>query len=140
MASKLVKLQLPEALYERFKHQAEQSHRTIEDELLYAVSKSNLEEEGLSPALAKELAAMNSFSDNALQKAARSRMPTRLYNKLNDLSDKQQKEGRASLTQEEIEHLNELAYQYDRYILIRSEAAMLLKERGYDVSKIFPKD
>src|SRR5689334_21933437 len=114
MASKSVILQLPEALYNRFQRKAEQSQRTIEDELLEVVSKANLPGEGLPVELAEEIAAMSSFSDQALWKAARKRIPSNLLKKLNQLNYKQQKEGAASLTSEELKTLNELGYQHDR--------------------------
>jgi Spy/CpxP family protein refolding chaperone len=56
-----------------------------------------------------------------------------LYN--ND-NHKQQKYGQTSLTQLERQTLEELGYQYDRSILLRSQAMLLLKERGHDISKV----
>jgi uncharacterized protein YnzC (UPF0291/DUF896 family) len=52
---------------------------------------------------------------------------------------KQQKEGRASLTPTEIAEQKELLYQYDRYMLLRAQAAVLLKNRGYDISILVKK-
>ncbi len=54
---------------------------------------------GLPPELAKELEAINSFSDKALWKTARSRLTTKAAQKLRQLNHKQQKYGQPSLTQ-----------------------------------------
>jgi hypothetical protein len=132
--TKNITLKVPEPIYERYKQQAEQSQRTVEDELLAVVSEA-APEKGLPPELAKEMAAMNLYSDKALWKVARSRLPAKALTRLRQLNHKQQ--GRATLLNEELQILNELGEQYDRYILLRSHAILLLKKRGYDVSKFF---
>jgi hypothetical protein len=136
MVTKSVTLDLPEPLYERYKQLAAQTSRSVEDELLEVVLEA-APEEGLSPELAKETAAMNLFNDKDLWKVARRRMPARPLNQLRQLNHKQQKAGQASLTQEAIQTMTRLGDEYDRYILLRSQAVMLLKKRGYDVSKFF---
>ncbi len=138
MNTKAITLNIPQPIYEHFKQRAEQFQRTIEDELLQVVS-SAAPEEGLPLALAEEIESMTLFSDKALWKAARSRLPAAQLKKLNQLNYKQQKEGRATLTEDELKVLNELLYQHDRFILIRAHAAVLLKRRGHDISSLAPK-
>ena len=46
---------------------------------------------------------------------------------------KQQREG---LTLAEKERLEQLVHQYDQAVLLRAEAAQLLKARGHDVSEL----
>src|SRR6476469_7140043 len=94
-----ITLKLPEPIYNRYKEQAEHSQRTIEDELLEVVSEA-APEKGLPLELAKEVAALNLFSDKALWKVTRSRMPAKALTRLRQLNHKQQKDGRASLSQE----------------------------------------
>lgn len=90
----------------------------------------------LPPDLIEELAAMNSYSDKALWKAARSHLSAKEAQKLRQLNHKQQKYGRTSLSLQELQILEELGDQYDRSVLLRSQALLLLKERGHDISKI----
>jgi hypothetical protein len=135
-ATRIITLKLPEPIYERYKEQAEHSRRSVEDELLEVVSEA-APAKGLAPELAKEITTMSLLSDKALWKVARSRMPAKALTQLRQLNHKQQKEGRASLTQEETQILNQLGEEYDRYLVLRSHAVMLLKKRGFDVSKFF---
>lgn len=90
----------------------------------------------LSPELVKELLAMNSFSDKVLWKTVLSRPSARDAQKLRQLNHKQQKYGQASLTQLERQSLEDLGYQYDRSILLRPQAILLLKERGHDITRV----
>ena len=84
----------------------------------------------------RELEAMNSFSDKVLWKTARSHLSAKDAQKLRQLNHKQQKHGQPSLTQLERQTLKNLGYQYDRSILLRSQAMLLLKERGHDITQI----
>ena len=92
--------------------------------------------EGISPELAKEVEALKSLSDKALWKTARSRLSAKEAGKARQLNYKQQKEGANSLSHSERQILDELLYQYDRRLLIRSHSILLLKERGFDISKL----
>jgi Skp family chaperone for outer membrane proteins len=104
-----------------------------------AFSIAALSSSDLSPELEEELAAMNSFSDKALWKTARSHLSAKEAQTLRQLNHKQQKHGQKSLTQLERQTLEDLGYQYDRSILLRSQAILLLKERGHDTTKILGK-
>jgi|GEM_PF-2402102 len=90
----------------------------------------------LPPELVQELTELSSLNDKALLKAARNHLPAKDAQRLRQLNHKQQKYGRSSLTQAESRELEDLGYQYDRHILLRSQAIVLLKERGYDISKL----
>ena len=50
-----------------------------------------------------------------------------------ELNSKQQREG---LTDEELKTLDSLRRGYERVMVVRAEAAALLKERGHDVSML----
>lgn len=138
MGTRTITLDLPEGVYEQYRQKAEYTQRTVEDEVLEVIAEA-APDAGLPPELAKEIAAMSLYSDKALWKAARTAMPAKMLNQLKQLNYKQQKEGHDSLSEEERQLHTELGYQYDRYILLRAHAAMLLKRRGHDISSLGPK-
>lgn len=71
------------------------------------------------------------LNDAALWQAARSSLLQAQRERLEELHDKQQREG---LTSEEQNEDQELLALYQDTILVRAQAAVLLKQRGYDVS------
>lgn len=93
----------------------------------------------LSPELQKELQDMALFTDKALWKTAKTAQPIKSQKKLRELNHKQQKEGEDSLTQAEKALQHDLVKEYQRYMLLRAHAAVLLKERGHDISSLGPK-
>ncbi len=61
------------------------------------------------------------------------RFPAEAAARFTELNRKQQREG---LKDEEIEALDHLRRGYERVMVVRAEAAALLKQRGQDVSKL----
>ncbi len=104
-----------------------------------SVLAAQITEANLPPELRHELAGIVSLDDKALWKVARRHIPAQSLKKLNQLNYKQQSEGKNNLSQEEIRELNDLRYQHGRYLLLRAEAAVLLKKRGQDISSLRPK-
>lgn len=131
MTAHAVTLHLPAPLYRHFKRQAEQTHRSLETELLDAVASSAPEEEGLPPELADAISGLEVLDDEELWRAARSRLSADATARLETLNLKQQSEG---LDESERDVLWQLVRQYERALLVRARAASLLKERGHDVS------
>lgn len=138
MATKLITLHLPEKLYELYRQRAEQTHHSVEDEVLEAVlAAAPIEEDDLTAGLAKEIEGLKLLSDKALWKtAAQSHLTTAEAKKLAQLNRKQQSTLSAELSAEETQIKQELLSQYERRLLIRSHALLLLKERGLDISKL----
>ena len=130
-AAHAVTLRLPASLYDRFASRAERARRSLEAELLEAVASIAAEEEESSHDVAEAVAAVEVLSDAELWRAARNPLVEADRSRLEALNFKQQKE---SLTPAEKETLERLLLQYDRAVLLRAEAARLLKERGHDVS------
>ncbi len=93
-------------------------------------------EDELPLELKQEVAALYSMSDKALWKVARNHLSVKDARKLRQLNHKQQKYGSTSLAEVELQRLEELGYHYDRHILLRSQAMLLLKERGHDISPL----
>ena len=131
MAAHPVTLRLPAPLYDRFSSRAERAQRSLEAELLEAVATIAAEEEESSRDVAEAVAALELLSDADLWRAARNPLAEADRSRLEALNLKQQKE---NLTPAEQESLERLLLQYDRAVLLRAEAARLLKQRGHDVS------
>lgn len=79
------------------------------------------------------LASLQAMDESMLWNAARARLPDELSNELAALNARQQREG---LTPAEAERLAELVRQYEWQMLMRAQAAVLLKRRGHDVAEL----
>jgi len=131
MAAHAVTLRLPAPLYDHFQSRAERAHRSLEAELLDAVATAATDEEELSQDLAKAVGDLELLNDEELWRVARNRLSDDSRSQLEALNSKQQRE---RLTLAEKETLERLVDQYDQAVLLRAEAARLLKKRGHDVS------
>jgi hypothetical protein len=136
MTARAVTLNLPQLVYERFQRRAEKTDRTIEAELLDVVAAAPVVNDDFPAKLEEELASLALLDDERLWLAARSRMPDKEAELIAKLNYKQQRDG---LKKAELATLNHLGREYDRYLLIRAEAAVLLKRRGVDISELGPK-
>ncbi len=135
MASQSVTVRLPTVLYERLKQQAEETDRTIEAELLDVVATALPVKDKLPPELTEVLAPLDLLDDGALWQAARSHLPGEAAEEMEALHRKRQ---RAGLTPSEAERLTHLVQQYERYMLVRAQAALLLQQRGHNISALGP--
>ncbi len=93
----------------------------------------------LSPELAGEVMGLTGLNDKALWKAARSRISAASLKELNRFNYKQQKYGAASLNESEQFSQQQLLDEHGRYLVIRIYAALVLKERGYDLASLGPR-
>jgi hypothetical protein len=91
------------------------------------------DEEELTYDVAKAIADLALLNDAELWRAARNRLSDDARSQFEALNSKQQRE---RLTPAEKEELEQLVQQYDQALLLRAEAARLLKERGQDVSRL----
>lgn len=126
-----VTLNLPGPLYNRLKRLAEQTHRTVEAELLEVVATAVPIADELPADLVEAISPLALLDDEALWRAARSRLSTEVAARMEGLHLKRQREG---LTEAEAQTLAGLVRQYERAMLVRAHAAALLKQRGHDVS------
>jgi hypothetical protein len=88
----------------------------------------------LAPDLNEALSALSLLDDEALWDAAQCHLPKQAAERMESLHCQRQ-----GLTKAEAQKLETLVQQYERYMLVRAEAAALLKQRGHDVSKILSK-
>lgn len=131
MTLQTMTLNLPGPLYNRLKRRAEQTRRTVEVELLEAAAVGMRTEEDLSDDLAQVVSSLRFLNDVALWRAARNRLPATVSAEIEALHFKRQSGG---LTESEVQTLALLMHQYEQTMLVRAEAAFLLKQRGHDIS------
>jgi plasmid stability protein len=124
-------ISLPESLYEHLLSRAERAGRSLEDEVAELLAATVADAEPLAPELEEELASMALLDDESLWRAARSHLAADAVEHLEALHLKAQDEG---LTETEDREAAALTHRYERGMLVRAEAAYLLKQRGYDVN------
>ena len=123
-------LKVPGPLYDRLKHRAQRSNRTVEDEtidLLVALMPTTDE---LPGDIAEAISHLSVLDDGSLWQAARAHLSPEDASRLEELHYKRQREG---LDDAEARELPPLVRQYERFMLVRAQAAALLKQRGHDI-------
>jgi plasmid stability protein len=131
MTVQTVTLNIPQALYHRLKERAERSNRTVEDETLNLLAAAVPVADELPPDLEGAISPLAVLDDEALWRAARGRLAGDAAEQLEELHLKKQREG---LTEAESQALAGLVRQYERAMLVRAQAAALLRGRGHDIS------
>jgi hypothetical protein len=131
ISEETVVLHLPAPLYRQARRAAETQHRPVEEILLEALSTALPPLMGLPEELADDLAELAFLNDAALWNIARATLGAEHQDQMDDLLARK---GQGQITQSEQLRLDELIQQYERYVLRRSQAAVLLQRRGYDVS------
>jgi len=124
MGEKSVTLHLPDELYESVQEVAEASERPLEDVLLESIGVLFRRPSSDLNAMLAELA---NYSDSQLWAVVYRRLPWPQSLRLRELNAKGQ------LDDAERHELEQLIDLVDRYMLLRSEALLLLKQRGQDV-------
>lgn len=107
------------------------AEQAIEVELTVEAAGPQAQE--LPPALARAVAELPGLDDVALWRVARDHLPQPAAAELEALNLKQQREG---LNRSEEDALDRLTEAYERFLLLRAEAASLLRRRGHDVSEL----
>jgi hypothetical protein len=130
MTTQTLTLEIGEPLYQRLQERALRAHRTVEAEALDLVAQGVLDLDQLEPELAAAISELRFLDDTALWQAARMHMTLADAERLEVLHLKRQYDG---LAVDEAEEARGLTGTYERIMVIRAEAAALLKERGYDV-------
>jgi len=131
MPGHLVSLEIPESVYDQIKRAAERARRPVDDVLVEAVTAVAPVIETDSKDLKSELAQLAHLNDAALWQAGRATMTTDQRKRLHLLHDR--KAQRALTSNEEVEE-DALLKLFRETLLVRAQAALILKQRGYDVS------
>jgi len=130
MPEKSITLDLPEDVYERVRQVAEQSQRPLERVLVESIRLLFV----LPPTstdVATTLTALPGYSDAQLWAVVYQRLAWPQSQRLHELSAKNKLEQLTEDEQSECEYLLTLN---DRAMLLRSEALLLLKNRGHDIA------
>jgi hypothetical protein len=132
MAVHVVTINLPETIYEQIRQAAAKTHRPLDDVLAEAVAAVAPMLDTSPGPLRSALAHLAYLNDAALWQAARATMPAEQRQRLEALHDKQQRGD--PLTVEEREEEEALLALYRETLLVRAQAVVLLKQRGYDIA------
>lgn len=127
MSAHEITLSVPDEIYEQIRVAAERARRSVEDLLREAITAAVHGDTGPRSALAQ----MAYLNDAALFQAARSTMSPEQRDRLEALHA-QSHDG--ELTPAERDEERALLGLYQETLLVRAQAALLLKQRGYDVS------
>ncbi len=134
MAQETLTVHLPAHVYQQLKARAGRAQRSIEDELLNIVT-ATIEEDELPTEITAAMEALKPEDDAALwQVAQRSRLSSEEEQEIEQLHFKRQRGER--LTDEEEERLANLMYASHRAMLLRAQAAALLRARGQNVDAL----
>jgi hypothetical protein len=133
MAAHAITLHLPEPLYRRYEQRAQWTRRSVETELLDAVASSASPGEELTPELLEAIRNLTQVSDEELWRVATESTPAAAGSELEALHERQ---GHESLDRHQQTRRESLLAEYDRKMLLRAQAAKLLKERGHDISSL----
>ena len=131
MTVQAITLNLPKTVYKQIQRAAEKAQRPVDEVLIEAVTAVAPVMDTASEKLRAALAQMAYLNDAALWQAARATMSPDQRERLEALHHQQQRQG---LTVEEQTEEQALLALYRETLLIRAQAAVLLKQRGYDVS------
>jgi len=135
MTLQTITLRLPEVLYRQVEHRAQRMRRSVEDELIIVVSTALPTTDDLPLDIAGDLAQLTFLTDAELWQAAQTTLPPKDSERMQALMFKRQRD---ELTAAEEREAQRLAHRADRTMLVRSQAAVLLKDRGHDVSNLKP--
>lgn len=136
MALQTVTVTLPKRIYQKVRQLAQDKNRSVEDELV-AVVENALNEDyswaGVPSDIADEVDQLRFLDDEHLLRAAKLTIAEEKSERMQVLSQKQRAERLTPAEQEEIDQLQHLA---QRVMLVRAEAAVLLQDRGHNVTTL----
>lgn len=132
MSVETVTLQIPATLYQRLVNTARATQRPLEEVVLHALQIGSPPEwDNVPPEFQADLAALDKLDDNTLWQIARSHKTAEEMERYNTLL-----EGNSNNTLTEAERLELMALRQeaDRFMLLKAQAAVLLRWRGHRVS------
>lgn len=124
-------LNLPAPLYHRVRRTAESMRRSMEDVLLDSVATALPPLTDLPNEVSDDLVGLAFLNDSALWDVARSSLPAEHHHQIDEMLARK---GQGRLTDREQQVLDHLVNDYEILVLRRSQAALLLQRRGYDMS------
>lgn len=131
-----ITVQLPPNIYRQVQQQAKSKQRSVEDEVvdvIEAALESQEEWAGIPIDVVDELAQLHFLDDDHLWRVASTSVPVEKAERMQELVWKQQAEVLSEAEQAEATTLRQFA---NRIMLLRAETAVLLQERGHDISSL----
>jgi len=135
MALQTVTVRLPEMLYRQVARRAQRMRRSVEDELVEVVSTAMPTMEALPSDIVDDLEQLTYLTDAEMWEAARTTLPRQNSERMQALVLKRQGVRLTAVEERELKRLTHLA---DRAMLVRAQAAVLLKERGHNIESLGP--
>ena len=131
MLTRPVTLAIPMGVYDQIRRASERTHRPVDDVLIEAITAVAPVVDTATDTLKTSLAQMAYLNDAALWQAARATMPAVQRDRLEALHNVARQ---GTLTESERTQEVSLLRLYRELLLVRAHAAVLLKQRGYDIS------
>lgn len=132
MSMTTVSIQLPDTLFRKLKRAADLTHRPVEEIAATSLEAVLPTTPGLPADVADDLAAMQIFSDAALQAAVEPSMSRAEQRRLEQLNSAA---GEHALTTAEQKEQQALIAAYNRSVLRHAKAMSILAQRGHDLSE-----
>lgn len=133
-----ITVHLPQQLYDLARQRAQAKNRSVETELIEAVA-TGLTDGGeiddISDDIATELSQLPFLTDEELWQAAQITIPSETAEQMEWLLWKAKAQGLNKTEQEDADRLQHLG---QRTMLVRAEAALLLRSKGYDIARLKP--
>jgi hypothetical protein len=133
MPEQTVTVTIPAAIFDHFKRRAEAGNRTVQDEIVAVLRAAVPVNDALSTELAEAIAPLALMTDDELWRSARSCLSSEEAAELEALHHKR---GRDGLSPDEERTAATLLRRYERLMLVRAQAAALLKQLGHDVAAL----
>ncbi len=128
MTYQSVTIHIPSTIYKQIAQRAKRKQRTLEDEVASVITNALPTYEDLSTEFTDSLDQLAFLNDVELWQAAKTNLPAEASAQMQRLITKQQQSG---LTSREQNQAEKLVSQYQQTLLVRAQAALLLKERGH---------
>lgn len=131
MPVETVTLQIPEIIYQRLVNTASATQRPLEEVILHALKIGSPPEwDNVPPEFQADLAALDKLDDNTLWQIARSHKTAAEMERYNILLESNSNN---TLTEAERLEIMALRQEADRFMLLKAQAAVLLRWRGHRV-------
>ena len=130
MSRKSVTLEIPDDLYHWVQQAADASQRSPEDILLESIDVL-FRQPSETVSIDRQVNELRNYSDSQLWAVVYRQIPWTQSLRLRELSGLHQQGELKVFEQRELDYL---INQVDRYMLLRSEALRLLKERGHEIN------
>jgi len=133
MALQTLTLRLPDSIYQRLVDLAQKSDRPLEEETVSLINAALMTEAELFADISDRLNQLTLLTDEELWSAATSQASEADNDLMQELLEKQQRQG---LTLKESEQVQVLSKHFNHIMMVRAKSVALLAERGHNISTL----